>query len=221
MSCGLPGEIDDERQRRRSGSRRSRTRRRRCPARRSRARAGSAPTTHQVQAPSSRMKSRIIDVPPAAGAPRHRGRAGGATASSPKDALAISAMPASEPISAAASIGSISTLLVRRAGERLQRLGVALRDEIVDRLHVALGDRLRRPSRSPCASASAERSRASASRKAASRRPSACRISACFSPSALRISDAREPSASRICARFSRSAFICRRHRRRRGRAAA
>ena len=49
------------------------------------------------------------------------------------------------------------------------------------------------------ASASAERSRASASRKAASLRPSASRICDCF-----------RPSASRICARLLRSAIICR-----------
>ena len=60
------------------------------------------------------------------------------------------------------------------------------------------------------ASASASRSRASASRKAASRRPSASRIAAFFSPSARRISEFRSPSASRITARLSRSAFIWR-----------
>ena len=60
------------------------------------------------------------------------------------------------------------------------------------------------------ASASASRSRASASRNAASRRPSALRICACFSPSAFKISDCRTPSASRITARLSRSAFIWR-----------
>ena len=60
------------------------------------------------------------------------------------------------------------------------------------------------------ASASAERSRASASRKAAWRRPSASRICASRSPSALRIADCFRPSACRISARFSRSAFICR-----------
>ena len=60
------------------------------------------------------------------------------------------------------------------------------------------------------ASASADRSRASASRKAASFRPSASRIADCLRPSARRMSAARWPSASRIEARFSRSAFICR-----------
>ena len=60
------------------------------------------------------------------------------------------------------------------------------------------------------ASASARRSRASASRKAASRSPSASRIAPAFSPSALRIAAWRRPSASRMLARLSRSAFIWR-----------
>ncbi len=79
-------------------------------------------------------------------------------------------------------------LLVRRGRKCLERLDIFLGDEIVDRLR-------RRRRRSPrdtisvaLASASARRSRASASRKAASWRPSASRICACFAPSACRIS---------------------------------
>ena len=60
------------------------------------------------------------------------------------------------------------------------------------------------------ASAMAERSRASASRKAASRRPSASRIAADLEPSARVTWAVRSPSASVITARRSRSAFICR-----------
>ena len=60
------------------------------------------------------------------------------------------------------------------------------------------------------ASAAAERSRASASRKAASRRPSASRIAAALLPSARVTCAWRSPSASVITARRSRSAFICR-----------
>ena len=60
------------------------------------------------------------------------------------------------------------------------------------------------------ASASAERSRASASRKAASLRPSASRIVRLLLALGRRMAACLSPSASVITARLSRSAFICR-----------
>lgn len=129
--------------------------------------------------------------------------------SPPKAARASSAMPPSEPISAEASTGSIQDLLVGRLGELAERLRVLVGSRETDlsawtspfatasdTIDVAL------------ASASARRSRASASRKAASRRPSACSTCACFSPSAFRMADWRKPSASRICALFALSLHL-------------
>ena len=108
------------------------------------------------------------------------GRGGDAGRSSPKVALAISAMPASEPSTPMVSIGSISIFwfgACARAGERLE---IFLGDEVVERRHLAAGDRLADHLGRACASAWARRSRPSASRKAASRRPSASRICDCF-----------------------------------------
>ena len=58
-------------------------------------------------------------------------------------ARASSAMPAIEPIRLAASSGISTVLEFGLAAMLAQRLGVFLRHEIVDRLHVAGGDRLR------------------------------------------------------------------------------
>ena len=99
------------------------------------------PTIHQVQPPSELTASRITTSLPSLGTTPPR-RAGGAAPSPPNVLLAISTMPASEPISAARLDRQHQHLLVRRRGKLFQRLRVALRDEVVDRLDVALGDRL-------------------------------------------------------------------------------
>ncbi len=118
-------------------------------------------------------------------------------------------MPPRVPASAAASIGTTTTrwfgavAIARTAStyfSATRKFAAAMSPSAIARLTMPVA----------VASASAERSRASASRKAASRRPSASRIADCLRPSARRISAARCPSASRIEARFSRSAFICR-----------
>ena len=91
-----------------------------------------------------------------------------------------------------------------------QRLGVLLGDEVVDRLDVALGDRLGHHLRSPWPRLP-PRARALRRRGRPPRlRPSASSTCACLRALGLRIADWRWPSASRISARLSRSAFICR-----------
>jgi hypothetical protein len=120
--------------------------------------------------------------------------------------LAIAPMPPSEPISDEASNRHQHDLAVRRRADLGQRFGVFLRDEIVDRLHVALGDgfgdHLRRLGfgfrRAFARLGVAEGSFA---------RPSASSTWLCFS--LRRLCAARSPSAE-ICARLSRSAFIWR-----------
>ena len=124
----------------------------------------------------------------------------------------ICARPASEPITDDGFERHHEDLLVRRLGERFQRLHVVVGDEVVDRLHVARGDgvgnHLRRLGLGLGASARAPRRRGRRLRAGPRRRST----TACFSPSAAGSPPAAQPSASRICARFSRSAFICRRH---------
>ena len=61
---------------------------------------------------------------------------------SPNTSLAIAPMPPSEPISDDASSGIRTILLLLAEADLRQRLGVFLGDEVVERLHVALGDRL-------------------------------------------------------------------------------
>ena len=156
---------------------------------------GASTSTMASNTPSAHQYQGCIAGQPGRGPQGGVGLAAGAPLA--MASRAISAMPASEPSTPVASIGSSSDLLVG-AARSAERLDVVLGDEVVDRLHIARADRLARPSRSPAASASASRSRASASRKAASLRPSASRIAACFSPSALRIAAWRSPSASRI-----------------------
>ena len=139
------------------------------------------------------MKSRIMACLPSrspAPVPLRR-----AVASSPKDALASSVMPASEPISADASIGSISTRWSGGAGDGLERLGVSLRDEIVERLHVALGDRLRHHRRRPRLRLGEALARLGVAEGGLA--PAlGLEDQACFSPSALRICDC--PRALRL-----------------------
>ena len=127
---------------------------------------------------------------------------------SPKTVLVISPRPASVPTTLAASIGTTTTFWLGAAARPLSASTYfsATRKFAAARSPWAMAALT---SAVALASASARRSRASASRKAASLRPSAARICACFSPSARRICAWRSPSASRMLARFSRSAFIC------------
>ena len=103
----------------------------------------------------------------------------------PKASPVICARPASEPMTDDASSGIMMIFWLGDFGERFQRLHVVVGDEVVDRLHVALGDGLGHELRWPWLRPRPQRSRASASRKAASLRPSASSTTACFSPSAL------------------------------------
>ena len=128
----------------------------------------------------------------------------------PNVALAISPMPASEPSTLVASIGSIRIFWFGELGELAERLDVLLGDEVIQRRDVALADRL---AHHLGRLGLGLRARARAPRRRGTRLPCGLRprrICDCFSPSARRIADWRWPSACKMSARFSRSAFICR-----------
>ena len=119
---------------------------------------------------------------------------------SPKTSLAISPMPPSEPISDDASIGISTTLLLRRRADLGQRLGVFLGDEVVDRLDVALGDRLRHHLRGARLGFGGALARLGVAEGGLAPAFGLAAPARCLAG----------PSASRIWARLSRSAFICR-----------
>ena len=151
----------------------------------------------------------------AAGRPgdRHRPRAArrrGRRARRRRSARAISAMPPSAPMTPDASIGIRKVFWFGEWAKAVERLDVFLRDEIVDRLHVARGDRLAHHAASPWLP---PRPRARAPRRRGTRlragpRPPGSAPASGPRPSGSPTAACLPPRGS--AARFSRSAIICR-----------